>query len=211
MKHTRPTCSNRISQAIGTSPFVLIYEIKEDIDLRIKIDALTKKVDVLAVDQSINAANTFNVDSHSICASPMHLAQNCPSMPAFAKYPMEQVNAFNDYRKQSNGPYSETYNLGLRNHQNFSGKQNHLVNQGGTPHHAHNQYPPKFPPQIPSNGCSAHPAPSPTYQATTPLPVLVSQSLEDTLKDFMKMIGQSISEVRSATIVNTKAIVKLES
>jgi hypothetical protein len=35
--------------------------------------------------------------------------------------------------------------------------------------------------------------------------------LENTLKDFMKMIGQSISEVRSATIVNTQAIAKLES
>jgi hypothetical protein len=35
--------------------------------------------------------------------------------------------------------------------------------------------------------------------------------LEDTLKDFMKMTGQSISEVRSATLVNTQAIAKLES
>ena len=126
MKHTGhwtsclTTCSNRIFQAVGTSPFLLIYEIKEDIDLRIKIDALTKKVDALAVDQSINAANTFNVDGHSICASPMHLAQNCPSMLAFVGYPMEQVNTFNDYKKQSNGPYFETYNLGLQNHLNFS-------------------------------------------------------------------------------------------
>jgi hypothetical protein len=35
--------------------------------------------------------------------------------------------------------------------------------------------------------------------------------LEDTLKDFMMMIGQSISEVRSATIVYCQAIAKLES
>jgi hypothetical protein len=88
------------------------YEVKEDTDLRLKIDALTKKVHALFVGQSINVANTFNVDSCSVCASLMHLAQNCPSMLIFAKYPMEQMNAFNKYQKQSNGPYSKTYNPG---------------------------------------------------------------------------------------------------
>ena len=69
-----------------------------------KIDAFTKRLDALNVGQSINAANTFTVDSCFVCASPMHLAQNCPSMPVFFEYLMEQVKAFNDYRKQSNGP-----------------------------------------------------------------------------------------------------------
>jgi hypothetical protein len=49
-----------------------IYEIKEDSDLRIKIDAHTKKVDTLTVGQSINATNALNVDNCSLCASPMH-------------------------------------------------------------------------------------------------------------------------------------------
>ena len=40
-----------------------IYVVKEDTDLRMNIDALTRKVVALVVDQSINAANTFNVDS----------------------------------------------------------------------------------------------------------------------------------------------------
>jgi hypothetical protein len=87
-----------------------------------KIDALTKKADALTIGQSINVANIFNVDSYSVSACPMHLAQNCPSISAFAEYPMEQVNAFNDYRKQSNGPYVETYNPGWQNHSNFSWK-----------------------------------------------------------------------------------------
>jgi hypothetical protein len=76
-----------------------IYELQGDTELNMKIDALTKKVDALTVGQSINAANTFNVDSYSICDSLMHSAHNCPSMLVFAKYPMEQVNAFNDCRK----------------------------------------------------------------------------------------------------------------
>jgi hypothetical protein len=65
--------------------------------MNLKIDAIVKRLDALSVGQPINAANTFAVDSFSICASPMHQAQNCPSMAVFSE--MEQVNAFNDYRK----------------------------------------------------------------------------------------------------------------
>jgi hypothetical protein len=104
-----------------------IYEIKEEIDLRIKTNAFTKKVDALTVSKSIIAPNTFNVDSCSICASSMHLAHSCPSSLAFVEFSMEQVNNFNDFRKQLSGPYLETYNP-WRNHPNFSWKQNQPVN-----------------------------------------------------------------------------------
>ena len=80
--------------------------------MNIKIDALTKRLDALGVGPSINATNTYTIDSCSICASPMHSAHHCPSVPVFSQYPMEQANTFNDYRKQSARPYSETYNLG---------------------------------------------------------------------------------------------------
>jgi hypothetical protein len=53
-----------------------------------KIDALTKKVDSLIVSKSISAANPFPVDCCSIGASPMHLAQTCPSLPSFVESPM---------------------------------------------------------------------------------------------------------------------------
>jgi hypothetical protein len=87
---------------------------------------------------------------------------------------MEQVNAFNDYRKQSNGPYSETYNLGWRNHPNFSWKQNQSANQGGAPHNAHNQYPHEFPPMVPNHGRSAKLVSTSAYQAPTQAPTSVS-------------------------------------
>jgi len=35
-----------------------VYEVKEDVELKMKIDALIKKVDALVVSKSINAANT---------------------------------------------------------------------------------------------------------------------------------------------------------
>ena len=70
----------------------------------------TKRLNALDFGLSINAANTYTVDSYSICASPMHSVHNCLSAPVFLTYPMEQANASNDYRKQSTGPYSKTYN-----------------------------------------------------------------------------------------------------
>jgi hypothetical protein len=48
--------------------------VKEDVELKMKIDAFTKKVEALVVSKSISAANPFHVDCCSICASPMHLA-----------------------------------------------------------------------------------------------------------------------------------------
>jgi hypothetical protein len=62
-----------------------------------KIDAVTRKVNALAVGQSLKAANTFKAGSCSICASPMYLAHNSPSLPTFFKCPIELVNIFNDY------------------------------------------------------------------------------------------------------------------
>jgi hypothetical protein len=56
-----------------------IYELKGEVELNIKIDAITKRLYTLNVGQSINAANTFTVDSCSICVSPMHSTQNFPS------------------------------------------------------------------------------------------------------------------------------------
>jgi hypothetical protein len=58
-----------------------IYELKGEAKLNLKIDVVTKRLDTLNISQPINAANTFIVDSCSFCASLIHLAQNCPSMP----------------------------------------------------------------------------------------------------------------------------------
>jgi hypothetical protein len=150
-----------------------IYELKGETEMNMKIDALTKRLDALAVGPSINAANTYTVDSYSICASPMHSAQNCPSAPVFSEYLMEQAKAFNDYRKQSAGPYSETYNPGWRNHPNFSWKQN----QGGAPQNAKTQYPPEFQAQ-------QHNQPSSQVPASSP-----QSALEETMRTFIQSNG----------------------
>jgi hypothetical protein len=178
-----------------------ILELKYEQELTQRMDAIVKRLDDLSVGKPVNAVNTLAVESCSVCASPMHQAQNCPSMTVFE---MEQVNAFNSFQKPSSGPYSETYNPGWRNHPNFSWKQNQPnTNQGGAPH-----YPPGFS-SYPNQGRSAQPASS-SYQAPNQAPTSSNQSLEDTMRDFMKMTGQSISDIRQSTMVNTQAISKLE-
>jgi len=57
--------------------------VKEDIELKMKIDAQTKKVDALVIRKSINSTNPFHVDCCSICASPMHLTHTCCNTPYF--------------------------------------------------------------------------------------------------------------------------------
>jgi hypothetical protein len=148
------------------------------------MDAIVKRLDALSMGKLVNVVNTFSVDSCSVCASPLHQAQNCPSMIVFSE--MEQVNTFNNFQKHSTGPYSKSYNPGWRNHPNFSWKQNQPTNQGG------------FPPTYQKHGWSAQPASS-SYQA----PASSTQSLEETMREFMKMTGQSISDVRNSTMVNT--------
>jgi hypothetical protein len=121
-------------------------------------------------------------------------------------FEMEQANACNNYQKPSSGPYSETYNPGWRNHPNFSWKQNQpTTNQGGASH-----YPPGFSSSYQNQGRSALPMSSSSYQAPNQAPASSTQSLEETMREFMKMTGQSISDVRQSTMVNTQAISKLE-
>jgi hypothetical protein len=108
-----------------------ILELKSKQELTQRMDVIVKRLDAMSMGKAINAANIFPAESCSVCASHIHQAQNCPSMIVFSE--MEQVNAFNNFQKQSSGPYSESYNPGWRNHPNFSWKQNQPTNQGGAP------------------------------------------------------------------------------
>jgi hypothetical protein len=79
----------------------------------------------------------------------------------------------------------------------------------GGPHQAHYQYPPGFHQPVHHQGRPAQPAPA--YQEPNQAPASSSQStLEDTLKAFIQLTGQSINDVKNATIVNTQAIAKME-
>jgi hypothetical protein len=118
-----------------------LYEVKEEANLRLKIDSLTHKVEAFSMSQSVNSTNFPPSEGCSLCGNQMHKAHNCPSLSSFTESSMEQVNAFHHFRKQSGGPFSKTYNPRWWNHPNFSWRENQPLNQGGFPNQANNQYP----------------------------------------------------------------------
>ncbi|KAI5648138.1 hypothetical protein M9H77_34143 [Catharanthus roseus] len=73
-----------------------MFEVSQNVDLSVKVDALSKKFDQLL------ALNTLPTNSTNVQS--------------------EQVNAAQGFHRQ-NDPYSNTYNSGWRNHPNFSWKQ----------------------------------------------------------------------------------------
>jgi hypothetical protein len=106
-----------------------MYEVKDYTELREDVKALKRQFDTLVLNKPVNAAETYEADVCGLCTSPMHFTQNCPTLSS--EQLIEEVNAFNEYRKPTNGPFSETYNPGWWNHPNFSWKQNQPLNQGG--------------------------------------------------------------------------------
>jgi hypothetical protein len=168
-----------------------MYEVKENAELREEVKELKRKFATLVLNKPVNATETYQADVCGLCANPMHFTQNCPTL--LAENPIEEVNAFNEYRKSTGGPFSETYNPGWRNHPNFSWKQNQSLNQGKPPYQAQ---------------------PS-AYQAPQPAP---QSSLEEMMKAFMQStdknlqaLMQSNEKLTNATLCNSRDIQELKS
>ena len=49
-----------------------ILELKGELELAQKMDAIVRRLDALSVGKLVNAANTFPVESCFVCASPLH-------------------------------------------------------------------------------------------------------------------------------------------
>ncbi|XP_059431516.1 uncharacterized protein LOC132165021 [Corylus avellana] len=117
-----------------------LNEVKDDADIRWQLKDIMRKVDAIALNKPVNTADTCQVDVCTSCDNAMHFTQNYPSLSIVTEYPMEQVNAFNEYRKLTSETFAETYNPRWQNHPNFSWKQNQPPNQGGTTTQAQNQF-----------------------------------------------------------------------
>ena len=70
---------------------------------------------------NVNAVNSSSPSSsYVICGSIDHLTEHCQVGSPFAQNSTGQVNYVNNFNSRStNDPYSNTYNLGWRNHVNF--------------------------------------------------------------------------------------------
>lgn len=172
-----------------------LYEVKDDFDVKTTLAMLSRKVDALSLNQSMNHHPSVANEVCALCSNLSHTAQNCPSLPAYQEAYSEQVHALQSYEKTSNSPYSSTYNPNWRNHPNFSWKQNQpLSNQGGQQFNMPNQ---QF---VPPNQVYP-PAQQPMSQFVAPQQR--KPSLEDTLQSFIQSTQQAFQS-------NTQAILKLE-
>ena len=178
-----------------------MYEVSEDLDIKARLDNLTRKVEALALGRGMNSVNQIQSETCSICASPMHSTQMCPSAAGYPDFYAEQANALNNYEKPFASPFSETYNPNWRNHPNFSWRQNQPpINVGGQQVHQQSQFRP------PTQAYPPIPQSTPQFVAPPRQP----SSLEESLKTFMQSTSQAIQEIKSSTHLNTQAISKLE-
>jgi len=132
----------------------------------------------------------------SCCSDPHHCAGNCPSSGQFYNFPYEQMNTnFSSPGFDSN---SNFYNPDWRNHSDFSWQAQAMGNYSPQFQEMHHSKYQQFDDQ--SSHPSSHNNPASFSQST----------LEDTLKVFMQLTGQAISEVKNATMENTQAIARIE-
>jgi hypothetical protein len=68
-----------------------------------------------------------------ICETNKHLTNECPTLSSFRECLHEQAHALNSFQRPNHNPYSQTYNLGWRNHLNFSWKSDNNNAQTSQP------------------------------------------------------------------------------
>ena len=74
-----------------------MYEVSEDLDIKARLDNLTPKVEAFALGRGMNSVNQVQSETCSICASPMHTKQMCPSTIGYLEFYTRQANALNNY------------------------------------------------------------------------------------------------------------------
>jgi len=75
-----------------------LYEVKDDFDVKATLATLSRKVDALALNQSMNHHPSVVNEVCAICSNLCHTAQNCPSLPAYQEAYSEHVLALQSYK-----------------------------------------------------------------------------------------------------------------
>ena len=88
--------------------------------LSAKLDAMTQRLDQM----NVNAVNSSGPSPCKICGSIEHITLNCQVGSPFSQEPNEVHYVQNVNPRPTNDPYSNTYNLGWKNHLNLSYRSN---------------------------------------------------------------------------------------
>ncbi|KAL6310920.1 hypothetical protein AAG906_028103 [Vitis piasezkii] len=107
-----------------------MYTLNEDVDMKAKFAAMTRRVEELELKKMHEvqavAETPVQVKPCSICQSYEHLVEECPTIPVAREMFGEQANVIGQFKPNSNASYGNTYNSSWRNHPNFHGSQEHL-------------------------------------------------------------------------------------
>nr|CAN68891.1 hypothetical protein VITISV_019181 [Vitis vinifera] len=100
-----------------------MYTLNEDVDMKAKFAAMTRRVEELELKkmhevQAI-AETPVQVKPCSICQSYEHLVEECPTIPVAREMFGEQANVIGQFKPNRNASYGNTYNSSWRNYPNF--------------------------------------------------------------------------------------------
>ncbi|RVW83432.1 hypothetical protein CK203_051740 [Vitis vinifera] len=103
-----------------------MYTLNEDVDMKAKLAAMTRRVEELELKKMHEvqavAETPVQVKPCSICQSYEHLVEECPTIPVAREMFGEQANVIGQFKPNSNASYGNTYNSSWMNHPNFSWK-----------------------------------------------------------------------------------------
>ncbi|RVX16112.1 Retrovirus-related Pol polyprotein from transposon 17.6 [Vitis vinifera] len=103
-----------------------MYTLNEDVDMKAKFAAMTRRLEELELKKMYEvqavAKTLVQVKSCSICQSYEHLVEECPIIPVAREMFGDQANVIGQFKPNSNASYGNTYNSSWRNYPNFSWK-----------------------------------------------------------------------------------------
>ena len=103
-----------------------MYTLNEDIDMKAKVTAMTRRLEELELKKihevQAVAEAPLQVKPCPICQSYEHLVEECPTIPAVREMFGDQANAIGQFKANNNASYGNTYSSSWRNHPNFSWK-----------------------------------------------------------------------------------------
>ncbi|RVW27032.1 hypothetical protein CK203_112870 [Vitis vinifera] len=112
------------SQPNAFNAKVGMYTLNEDVDMKAKFAAMTRRLEELELKKMHEvqavAETPVHVKSCPICSSYEHLVEKCPTIPAAREMFGDQANVIGQFKPNNNASYGNTYNSSWRNHPNFS-------------------------------------------------------------------------------------------
>jgi hypothetical protein len=79
--------SSRRGKCSTTTKKEGLYEVRDNEDIRGQLKDIMRTVEALALNKPVTAANIYQADVSSLCASLMHFTQNYSSLSTGAEYP----------------------------------------------------------------------------------------------------------------------------